>query len=794
MFFVRETSGRGLTSPRRPPIIVKRLRRKSTLKITKLCKVNPLKRAAVFMLVILIVLPLPVVCLSGPTHINNKGVAMPKENTASVFVEQELAKGSKPNRLIHEKSPYLLQHAFNPVDWYPWGEEAFSRARQEDKPIFLSIGYSTCHWCHVMAHESFEDPEVAALLNRYFICIKVDREERPDIDQLYMAVTQAMTGGGGWPMSIFLTPDRKPIYAGTYFPPQARHGLPGFTTLLTSVNEAWRNNREKILQSADRITEALQQEAKKHAATDLSAEMLNRAYTQMASSYDAEFGGFGGAPKFPRPVVYNFLLRYHHRFKEKKALQMVLTTLRKMAAGGMYDHIGGGFHRYSVDGQWRVPHFEKMLYDQAQLAISYLEAFQVSHDPFYASVAKDVFDYVGREMTGPEGGFYSAEDADSAEPDNSGKKGEGAFYVWPQAELAKLLGADAPLFNYHYGVKSGGNALHDPHGEFSGRNILYVAKTLEETAAQFDTTVERVDAVLRAARQKLFEARRMRPRPHLDDKVITSWNGQMISAYARAYRVLGEKRYHAAAAKAADFIMTRLYDPDARTLMRRYRDGEAGLEAHLDDYAFFINGLLDLYEASFESRWLTHAILLTERELELFEDKKGGGFFDTSGRDKTVLLRMKSDYDGAEPTGNSIAALNLLRLGRMLHKEEWSEKGARTITSFADSIKGYPSIMPQMLVALDFYLDKPRQLVVAGKRGDQQTARLLAEVQKRFLPCTVFLFADGSEGEEGPLAGQLPFLSEMKMLDGRPTVYLCENFVCKLPITTVEKLSEALDR
>ena len=715
-------------------------------------------------------------------------------NNASAFVARELAKGKKPNRLIHEKSPYLLQHAFNPVDWYPWGEEAFKKARKENKPIFLSIGYSTCHWCHVMAHESFENSGIAAIMNQYFVNIKIDREERPDLDRVYMLATQALSGSGGWPMSVFLTHDLEPFYAGTYFPPKSGYGRPGFGDLLETIHQTWITDHNRILQSADQIITALrQQTSQKAPPANLNETTLSRAYKQIVSTYDIQHGGFGDATKFPSPVKFNFLLRYYHRSHEKKALEVVLTTLRKMAEGGIHDHIGGGFHRYSVDGQWRVPHFEKMLYDQAQLAVSYVEAYQITKDPFYSWIAQDILDYVLRDMTGPHGAFYSAEDADSPLPENPDRHGEGVFYTFTKKEIMKILGADVgKIICYHYGIRDEGNALSDPHGEFVGKNILYMAHPANETAGMFGKSSSEIEKVLNEAREKLFYLRDRRPRPHLDDKVITSWNGLMISAFALGYQVLNDPRYLKAAERAATFITNEMYNPTQKVLLHRYRDNVAGIEAYLDDYAFLIHGLIDLYEASLDIRWLIYAIDLTNKQIELFWDGEGSGFYETSGKDESLLLRMKDDYDGAEPTGNSIAALNLLRLAQMTDNNEWHQKGTETIATFAERLKKYPMIMPQMLVALDFQLNKPKQIVIAGEPGAEDTKKLLKEVYKRFLPNKIILLADGSKAQN-LLSKYLPFITNIHMLDGKATAYICEDYACKLPTTDVTALIDLLE-
>jgi len=609
------------------------------------------------------------------------------------------------NRLISEKSPYLLQHAHNPVDWYPWGDEAFAKARRENKPIFLSVGYSTCHWCHVMAHESFESAAVAKILNVHFVPVKVDREERPDVDRVYMTYVQATTGGGGWPMSVWLTPDLKPFFGGTYFPPTDKWGRPGFPTILRRIADAWRNDQKTVIASAESALDYLRGATAmdKAGTAALDAACFDEAYARIRASYDAECGGFGGAPKFPRPVVPDFLLRYYIRTQEKAALDMVLVTLRKMAEGGMYDHLGSGFHRYSVDARWHVPHFEKMLYDQAQLVNTYLRAYQLTRDPFHARIARETLDYVLRDMTGPDGQFYSAEDADSDIPCQPGQHAEGAFYVWTQAEVEALLpGMDGQLFAYRYGVVPDGNVQEDPHGEFTGKNVLYLAQTLEATAAQFALTATEAEALLAAARRKLFEARKGRPRPHRDDKSITAWNGLMISAFARAYQVLGEAAYLAAARRAAAFIRQNLVDGKTGGLWRRYRDGEAAIAGYADDYAFLIQGLIDLYEAGLDVDLLTWAVALQTRMDNDFRDAEQGGYFSTTGTDQTVLMRMKEEYDGAEPSPNSIAVMNLLRLAQMTEKAAYAEKAEETLRAFGADPQRLSQTMPAMLSALDF--------------------------------------------------------------------------------------------
>lgn len=701
---------------------------------------------------------------------------------------------TQTNHLIGEKSPYLLQHVRNPVDWYPWGTSAFAKARQENKPIFLSIGYSTCHWCHVMAHESFEDAAIAESLNAHFVPIKIDREERPDVDRVYMTYVQATTGGGGWPLSVWLTPDLKPFFGGTYFPPTDKWGRPGFTTILSRIAEAWCNDQQTIIASAESALAYLRDATtgKMDGAAMLEPACLADAYARIRDSYDAEHGGFGGAPKFPRPVVPDFLLRYHARTREPGAHDMVLVTLRRMAEGGMYDHLGGGFHRYSVDARWHVPHFEKMLYDQAQLVGTLLGAYQLSRDPFLARIASETLGYVVRDMTGPDGQFYSAEDADSDIPGRSGQHAEGAFYVWTWAEIQALLpGRDGELFAYHYGVLPGGNVQDDPHGEFPGKNVLHVAHTLEETAARFSLDAADTEALLASARRTLFEARSGRPRPHCDDKSIVAWNGLMISAFARAYQVLGDAAYLAAAQRAAAFIQRNLVDEKTGGLWRRYRDGEAAIAGYADDYAFLIQGLIDLYEAGFDTSHLAWAIALQARLDEAFWDGEHGGYFSTTGEDESVLLRMKEEYDGAEPSPDSVAVMNLLRLAQMTDQAAYAGKAEKTLRSFCAESRRLSQTMPAMLSALDFHLSRPKQILLAGARVSATTQAMLAEIHRRFLPNKILMLADGGAGQ-ALLEAHFTFLGSVTPVDGVTTAYVCQNHTCQLPVTDPAALRQQL--
>jgi uncharacterized protein len=700
------------------------------------------------------------------------------------------------NRLIHEKSPYLLQHAHNPVDWYPWGEEAFSKARREDKPIFLSVGYSTCHWCHVMERESFEDEETARVLNAHFVPIKVDREERPDVDRVYMTYVQAATGGGGWPMSVWLTPDLRPFVGGTYFPPEDRWGRPSFRSVLLKIAEMWRDQRDDVAAASGSALEQLRAIASLR--TDAGAapgeSLLDRGCSRIQASYDPRYGGFGDAPKFPRPVVCNFMLRHYARTGDTDALEMTLHTLRKMADGGMHDHVGGGFHRYSTDARWHVPHFEKMLYDQAQLACSYLEAYQITHERLYADVARDILDYVLRDMTGPEGQFFSAEDADSPVAGNPAERSEGAFYVWEWREIAQALGdEDSELFCFHYGVERDGNAGHDPAGELRGQNVLIVSHALDETAARFGRSPQEVEELLARARAKLFDLRVRRPRPQRDDKALTAWNGLTISAFARAHQVLNDSRYLDAANRAALFVAANLLDPHSGRLFRRHRAGEAAIPAYLDDYAFLIQGLLDLYEAAFDVSCLTRAIALQKTQDALFWDEASGGYFSTTGGDPSILLRVKEDYDGAEPSGNSIAALNLLRLSEMTDGAEMRQKAERLLRAFGGAMERVPEAMPQMLVALGFHLGGAKRIVVAGRAGASDTTAMLREVHAHFIPNKVLLLADRGDGRESP-AGLTESVRDARMLDGKATAYVCEHFVCQRPTNDAAQLASMIVR
>ncbi len=701
------------------------------------------------------------------------------------------------NRLGLEKSPYLLQHALNPVDWFAWGDEAFEKAKHENRPLFLSVGYSTCHWCHVMERESFENREIAELLNRNFVSVKVDREELPDVDRLYMNYLQSSTGNGGWPMSVWLTPERKPFYGGSYFPPEERYGLPGFKTILLSIVRFWKSDKKTLIDRSCSFFSSLDQFSRTNpTALPGEDEAQNKCFEWLETNYDAQFGGFGGAPKFPRPVLLQFLFNYAHYTENKKALRMALNTLKTMAKGGIHDHIGvagqggGGFARYSTDARWHVPHFEKMLYDNAQLAVSYLEAFQCSGNAFYKSVAQDIFNYVLCDITSPDGGFYSAEDADSFEDGSDTIKKEGAFYLWSAEEVRKILGDETltAIFSFTYGIRVEGNAMHDPHGEFVGKNILMQQATVEETADTFGKSTEEINALLDDARTKLYRARAKKPRPFLDDKILTAWNGLMISALAKGYRVLRHEPYLAAARKAAGFILDNLYDRKKGRLLRRYRDGNAAIAGKAEDYAFFVQGLIDLYEASFEPQFLLTALEVAELQDILFYDTTHGGYFSTAVDDNSVPLRLKEDYDGAEPSANSITALNLLRLSEITGDEKFSIRGEETIKSCGTMLAENSHALPQMLVALNFARKRKSRVILSGELLAPEMAQLRAVIDERYLPGNVIMHASNE------LIAIQRFPESVQTGAVKPQASLCIDRTCFLPIHDPEILAEALDK
>jgi uncharacterized protein YyaL (SSP411 family) len=714
------------------------------------------------------------------------GVATGRENAPSTF--------KYINHLIHEKSPYLLLHAHNPVDWYPWGEEAFAKARREDKPIFLSVGYYTCHWCHVMERESYSNPQIAAIVNRDFVAIKVDREERSDVDGVYIRFLEATTGSAGWPMNVFLTPDLKPFFGGTYFPPEDRGTMPGLPSVLKNVAAAWQRDHQKILGTADKLTQQLSAYSGGSVAT-VKPSALQAAYSEMRSDYDATNGGFGGAPKFPRPVALEYLMRYSLREKNKDALHMALHTLDAMAIGGVHDQLGGGFHRYATDTTWRVPHFEKMLYDQAQLALAYLHAFQITHNDAYAATTRDTLDFVLREMRSPEGSFYSALDADSPFPKNKQQSGEGAYYVWSAAEVKKLLGnADTPAFEYRYGTQPDGNisAPQDIEGNMRGMNVLYQQHSVAETASYFKTADHAMGQQLERDRTQLLRARTQRPHPPVDTNVITAWNGMLISTLARSSQVLHEPRYLEAAQRAASMIKTHLYSSGTGRLKRRYSFGTADVDGFLSDYANMIQGLLDLYEASFDLQWLNWALRLQRTQDSLFWDSKQGGYFTAAASDEHLLWKDRDAYDGTEPSANSVAAMNLLRIWQMNEDDTARGRAVKTISVFGGQLNGIPESMPAMMSAYDALTSVQRQIVIAGARQSADTRQMLDLIWQHYLPNSILMLADQGDGQR-ELAGRLPFIANMRPRNGKATAYVCQNHVCNLPSNDLKVVAHLLD-
>jgi uncharacterized protein YyaL (SSP411 family) len=690
-----------------------------------------------------------------------------------------------PNHLINETSPYLRQHAHNPVDWYPWGPEAFERAQRENKPIFLSIGYSTCHWCHVMAHESFEHPEVARLMNEAFVSIKVDREERPDIDNVYMSACQAMTGSGGWPLSIIMTPDKRPFFAATYIPRESRFGLTGMMELIPQIRELWATRQGEALSLSNKIAAVLQQTSQDTADEELDETMLELTYEQLAKRFDGQHAGFSSAPKFPTPHNLLFLLRYWKRTGNGMALDMVEKTLQAMRRGGVYDHVGFGFHRYSTDSQWLVPHFEKMLYDQAMLAMAYTEAYQATGKEDYGKTAREIFTYVLRDMTVPEGGFCSAEDADS-------EGEEGKFYLWTQEEVRQLLGnEEADFVAKVFNIEKDGNFAEQVTGRKSGANILHIRKSLGELASDLNLSQQDLQAHLEVIRQQLFAYREKRVHPMKDDKILTDWNGLMIAALAKGAQALDEPEYAEAARRAADFILGNMRKPDGR-LWHRYRDGQVGVEANLDDYAFLVWGLIELYEATFDARYLEVALDLTGTMVRHFWDEDGGGLYLTPDDGESLLVRKKEIYDGAIPSGNSVAMLNLLRLGRMTANSDLEEKAAKIGRAFSGSVKQSPSAYTQLMVALDFGIGPCYEVVIAGNAKAEDTKAMVKALGTRFLPNKVVLLnPDGRESLE--IAKLAEFTRNQSSIGGKATAYVCMNYNCKLPTTDINKMLELLN-
>ena len=715
----------------------------------------------------------------GVTHVGRKPIPAPE-----MIAKLPPDGGPDFNRLVFEKSPYLLQHAGNPVDWYPWGEEAFAAAKKQDKPVFLSIGYTTCHWCHVMERESFENMEVGKLLSKHFICVKVDREERPDIDAVYMTVTQQMTGSGGWPMTVIMTPDKRPFFAGTYFPKESRPGRPGLKQLIYGLSGAWKDDREQVFKVAEEVTRFLEQASAGAPGDPLTAALLDKTFSQLQTRYDSVHGGFGRNPKFPTSHQLSFLVRYWKRSGKTEALDMVEHTLRRIRLGGIYDHVGLGVHRYSTDRIWLLPHFEKMLYDQAILAQAALDTYQATGKQEYANLVKELLSYVLRDMTASTGGFFSAEDADS-------EGEEGKFYVWKPDEILQILGkVRGERFCEIYNIVKGGNFRDEATGDATGDSIPHLTKSIDSISADYKLTPSDLRNELDEDRNKLFAARKKRIHPQKDDKVLTDWNGLMIATMARAGTVLGDELYIKAARRAADFVLGTLRREDGR-LLKRYRDHSAGLPAHLEDYAFLIYGLLNLYEATFEANYLEEAIDLNDLALKHFWDAKDGGFFMTADDGEKLLVRHKEIYDGAIPSGNSIAAMNLLRIARMTGRSELENKAFAVMSAFSLDVERNPSAYTQLMQALDFAVGPSIEVVVAGELAKSQTQALVKALHKDFIPNKVILHRP--PGENASIVKIAPYTENQEPdVDGATLVYICRNYACKKPVSAVNALQQIL--
>ena len=677
---------------------------------------------------------------------------------------------NKQNKLSAQKSPYLLQHAANPVNWYPWGNEAFKKAKEENKPVFLSIGYSTCHWCHVMAHESFEDDDVAAMLNESFISIKVDREERPDIDGIYMTVCQMLTGSGGWPLTIIMTPDKKPFFAGTYFPKNSRFGRIGMSELLPRIKELWETRRKDVFKSADEITSALQTSAPGE-KFDLNEKIFDDAFAHFFDLYDKENGGFGNAPKFPTPHNLMFLLRYWKRKDNPQALEMVTNTLKNMRAGGIYDQLGYGFHRYSTDKLWLVPHFEKMLYDQALLCMAYTEAYLATGENIFGNTAHEILTYILRDMTSSEGAFFSAEDADS-------EGEEGKYYVWKEEEIKDITGIEFEFVKNIFDIRPDGNWIEQSAGKTNGTNILHTNPDIRALVGELGIRENILIDKINDAKEKLFKKRNGRIRPLKDDKILTDWNSLMISALAKAYQAYGKKEYLTAAESAVRFIFNKLSDEKGR-LLHRYRDGESGLPASLDDYSFLISALIDVYESNFYSEYLNKAIQLNDYLLKHFWDDKYGGFFFAGDENSDLPVRQKEIYDGAVPSGNSVAMLNLLKLSRLTGNEDLEEKAYKIAEAFSKNFSNSPYAFTQALIAIDFALGPSYEIVIAGKNKSEDTELFLNKIRKIFIPNKILILNDGTGIHE-----IAPFVHDKNMIDGKAALYVCKNYNCTLPVTS----------
>jgi uncharacterized protein len=694
------------------------------------------------------------------------------------------------NKLINEKSPYLLQHSHNPVNWYAWNEESLKLAEDTNKPIFLSVGYSTCYWCHVMERESFENENIANLLNKYFVNIKVDREERPDIDRVYMTALQSMTGSGGWPMNMFLTPDLKPFYGATYISPKEKYGHAGFEDIIEQINTLWTTKRQELIASSEKIFDILNSKLKEKSGSTIKIDdrIFNKTFDTIKNIFDYDNGGFGIGNKFPRPVVIDFLLSYYYQSKNTESLDMAIFTLKKMCEGGLYDQLGGGFHRYTVDVYWRVPHFEKMLYDQAQIAYTLFDVYSITNKEYFFDYALSTLNYVLENLTDKNGGFYSAEDAESAiEEYTPNYKEEGYYYLWEKKQLEDILGKNnSSIFCYAYGIKHNGNTISDPHNVFKNKNVIYLSNDIYDTSKAFDKSPDEIEDILNNCKNILFDERKKRPRPHLDDKILTSWNSLMISAFAKGYNITKEKKFKETAIKCSSFILQNLWNEKENIFYHRYRDGEVKFLATLDDYAFFIKALLDLYEMTFEEKYLEYAFQFFEIANKKFYDKENSGFFDVESSASDIILKTKDIYDGAEPSGNSIIIENAIRLGNITGNKYFFNIAKKSIEYFFTDIENLPFSSPQMIKNILFMRNPPKEIIITGNLQNHNLKEIIKYINGIFLPVKTFIYANKNIEEFSP------YIKNIINDYNSTKIYVCENQSCKLPVSNIVDLKKIL--
>lgn len=694
------------------------------------------------------------------------------------------------NKLGNEKSPYLLQHAQNPVNWYAWNDESLQLARDLEKPIFLSVGYSTCYWCHVMERESFENENISELLNKYFINIKVDREERPDLDRVYMTALQSMVGSGGWPMNMFLTPDLKPFYGATYIPPKAKYGRAGFEDIIEQIHNLWTTKRQEIITSSEKIFNLLNNRLKEKSNLNINFDdyIFEKSFETIKNIFDYDYGGFGTGNKFPRPVVLNYLLSFYYKYNSTEALDMVIFTLKKMCEGGIYDHLGGGFHRYSVDMLWRIPHFEKMLYDQAQISSVLFDIFKITGKKYFLNYGIETLEYVLNNLTGDKGGFYSAEDAESAiEESIPNYKEEGYFYTWEKNKIEEILGRDdASIFCYAYGIKYEGNTITDPHNIFKNKNVLYLANDLYDTSKAFNKNPEEIENIILKCKNILLDKRAKRPRPHLDDKILTSWNSLMISAFAKGYNVTQNEKFKETALKCCSFILKNLWNENENSLYHRYREGDVKFKGTLDDYAFFIRALIDVYESTFDVLYIENAVKIGKVAIDRFYDKENSGFFDTEPAAKDIILKTKDIYDGAEPSGNAIIIESLLRLGYYTGNTDFMGIAEKSIKYFYPEAENLHFSSPQMLNNILFNKISPEEIIFTGNLDDSELIEMIKYIQGKFIPFKIFIYADKKIKEHSAI------IRDIVKGYNETKIYLCENRSCKLPVNNIKELKKIL--